>query len=262
MKSTKSTKSYDQPNEKFAPLLTLPTEKLQFINNLLFKEKKVVKVVSILQDDYGLYKDISSSTLRIYLQQYKKEYKDAWNTFHLDGTVHVEDKIPDELKKDIPTYLGDPKLSKWIPFGRLKVLLSEAVTKFDSMQEMERLATLQYDRVLKAVEYENSLPTETIDAKGKVIRHMGLDKGVRGEMETLHNMLKNIVTIQMDLGIRHRIEQQQKLSVALDPHHMKLMEEFNVMQQITEATSKALEVVTGFKDNSDTSITVDNESSS
>lgn len=234
--------------DKYAPLLTLPPEKLQYINNLIFKENKIVKVIKILQEDYGIYHNYKPATLRQYLHRYKADLKDTWYKFNLDATVHTSQEIPTELLSEVPTHAGDPKLASWIPYAKVKVLLQEAVTKFDAMQELERVAMMQYDRVLKVLEYEQNLPTEIEDKDGKMKPNFPLGKGVRYELESLHTMLKNIITLQMDLGIRHKVEQvQNHLHVSLEPHQQKLMKDFNDMQRMTDVTTKALEIITGNK---------------
>ena len=233
--------------ELYAPLLTLPPQKLQHINNMIFAENKIKGVIKILQEDYGIFLDYKPDTLRIYLHNYKKEFRDAWYTFNKDGAIHIEQKIPDDLVEKMPKGVGDPKLSQWIPYGKVKVLLQEAVTKFDAMNELERLALMQYDRVIKAIEYEEKLPNTYTDKQGKEHPALALGgKDIRLELELLHNMMKNIVVLQMDLGIRHKVEQAQNhLHVNLEPHQKKLMADFNDMQQITEVTTKALELLTG-----------------
>ena len=241
--------------EKFAPLLTLPPEKLQKINDLLFKQHKVVPVIKILQDDYGLFKDYKASTLRIYLHDYKKEWQDAWYQFNLEASVHTGEELPPELKEKMPKDVGDTaKLAQFIPYSKVKVLLQEAVTKFDSMQELERLAIMQYDRVIKALDYEARMPrfakkkgadgneTDEDDLSKPLLN---LDKTIRYEIESLHTMLKNIVVLQMDLGIRHKVEAAQNhLHVNLDPHQQKLMQDFNKMKTISDITTQALELIT------------------
>lgn len=233
-------------HEKFAPLLTLPPEKLQYINNLIFKEHKISDALKTLKEHYGLFKDYKDSTLRIYLHDYKKNWKESWYQFNLEGSVHTSQEIPEELKEILPTGAGDvAKLSQFIPYSKVKVLLQEAATKFDAMQELERLTTMQYDRVLKALDYESKLPTETLDANGKKRYHSGLDKTIRFEIESLHTMLKNIVVLQMDLGIRHKVEAAQNhLHVNLDPHQQQLMRDFDKMKVISDITTQALELIT------------------
>ncbi len=233
-------------HEKFAPLLTLPPEKLQYINNLIFKDHKINEALKTLKDNYGLFKDYKESTLRIYLHDYKKNWKESWYQFNLEGSVHTGQEVPEELKEDLPASVGEVvKLSQWIPYSKVKVLLQEAVVKFDAMQEMERVATMQYDRVIKALEYESKLPTQTVDSKGKIQHHSGLDKTIRYEIESLHTMLKNIITIQMDLGIRHKVEvAQNHLHVNLDSHQQQLMKDFDKMKVISDITTQALELMT------------------
>jgi hypothetical protein len=241
--------------DKFSPLLTLPPEKLQYINNLIFKENKITPVIKILQNDYGLFHEYKVSTLRIYLHDYKKNWQDAWYQFNLEASVHTSQEIPEELKKELPKDVGDVvKLQEWIPYSKVKVLLQEAVVKFDSMQELERVAIMQYDRVIKALDYESKLPryakkkgsdgnyTDEDDLKKPL---SGLDKNIRVEIESLSSMLKNIVVLQMDLGIRHKVEAAQNhLHVNLDPHQQKLMKDFTQMKQISDITTQALELIT------------------
>ena|ERR1035437_3860885 len=241
--------------DKFAPLLTLPPEKLQFINNLIFKENKITPVIKKLQDDYGLFKDYKASTLRIYLHDYKKNWQEAWYNFNLEGSVHISENIPEKLKGKLPKDVGDvAALQEWVPYSQVRVLLKEAVAKFDAMQELERIAIMQYDRVIKALDYESKLPryTKKKDAKGGFTDEddlskplSGLDKTIRYELESLHNMLKNIIVLQMDLGIRHKVEAPQNhLHVNLDAHQQKLMTDFNKMKQISDITTQALELIT------------------
>lgn len=241
--------------EKFAPLLTLPSEKLQYINDLLFNKHKVVAVIKILQNDYGLFKDYKASTLRIYLHDYKKEWQESWYQFNLEASVHTGDELPAELKEKLPASVGDTvKLAQWIPYSKVKVLLQEAVTKFDSMQELERVSIMQYERVIKALEYEALLPrfAKKKDASGKDTDEddfskplLNLDKTIRYEIESLHTMLKNIVVLQMDLGIRHKVEAAQNhLHVNLDQHQQKLMRDFDKMKTISDITTQALELIT------------------
>ena len=232
--------------DKFAPLLTLPPEKLQYINNLVFKENKIVAAIKKLQDDYGLFKELKASTLRVYLHDYKKNLQESWYQFNLEGSVHISEDVPEKLKANIPKDVGDTvKLQEWIPYSKVKVLLTEAVTKFDAMQELERVAMMQYDRVIKGLEYEASLPTSETNAKGKVTRLSGRDKNLRVEIESLSTMLKNVIVLQMDLGIRHKVEvAQNHLHVNLDPHQQKLMQDFNKMKVISDITTQALELIT------------------
>ena len=242
--------------EKFAPLLTLPPEKLKKINDLLFNDHKVTKAIEILHNDYGLFKDYKASTLRIYLHDYKKEWQESWYQFNLESSVHTGQELPPELKAELPTSVGDTaKLSQWMPYSKVKILLQEAVTKFDSMQEIERLAIMQYDRVIKALEYESKMPryaTKKVTENGveTEVEDLSkplnpLDKTIRYEIESLHTMLKNIVVLQMDLGIRHKVEAAQNhLHVNLDPHQQKLMQDFNKMKTISDITTQALELIT------------------
>lgn len=232
--------------DKFAPLLTLPSEKLQKINNLIFKDNKIAAVIKILKNDYGLFKDLKESTLRIYLHDYKKNWKESWYQFNLEGSVITGGEIPPELKEKMPKEVGEvAKLSQWIPYSKVKVLMEDAVLKFDAMKELERVATMQYDRVLKALEYEAKLPTKTVDSNGKVTHHSGLDKTIRYEIESLHTMLKNLVNLQMDLGIRHKVEAAQNhLHVNIDSHQQKLLRDFDNMKVISEITTQALELIT------------------
>ena len=232
--------------DKFSVLVSIPADKLQVINDLIFKENKITRAVYVLQNDFGLFLNYTPNTLRIYLHKYKKQFKNTWHQFNLDSAVHPSQAIPEELKKNLPAHVGDPKLAQWVPYGRVKVLLGEAVMKFDAMQELERVAMMQYDRVMKLIHYEEQLPIEEITEKGKKVSLVGLEKGTKMELESLHTMLKNIVTLQMDLGIRHKVEQAQNhLHVNLEPHQQKLMKDFQQMQVITEITTQALEVITG-----------------
>lgn len=248
LKSPDATEKYwkKDPKDKYAPLLTLPPENLQFINNLIFKENKITRAIHILKNDYGIYKNYTEGTLRVYLHHYKVEFKDAWHTFNLDGSVHPSQTIPEELLQHLPAGVGDPKLTQWVPYSKVKVLLSEAVAKYDSMTELERLAIMQYDRVLKVLEYEKELPNTEVDLKGKVKPRLALSKEGRYEIELMNRMLTNIVNLQMDLGVRHKVEKAENhLHVNLDQHQQKLMKEFIDMQKVTEATTKALELITG-----------------
>lgn len=232
--------------EKFSPLLTLPSEKLQYINNLIFKENKIVVALKKLQDDYGLFKDYKASTLRIYLHDYKKNWQEAWHQFNLEGSVHISETVPEKLKDKLPKDVGDViALQEWIPYSKVKVLLKEAVIKYDAMQELERVALMQYDRVIKGLEYESTLPLSMVDNQGTLIRLSGRDRTLRVEIESLSSMLKDIVLLQMDLGIRHKVEAAQNhLHVNLDPHQQKLMQDFSKMKKISDITTEALELIT------------------
>jgi hypothetical protein len=231
--------------EKFSPLLTLPDDKREFINNLIFVENKITEAIKVLQQDYGIYQNYKPDTLRIYLHKYKKEAKDHWHKFHLGQTVHHSQELPEELKKDLPAAIGDPKIMKWVPYAQVKVLLAEALTKFDSMNELERLALIQYDRVSKVLENEKNLPTEYKDKQGVTRYVTGLSKEGRYEIELLNRMFTNIITLQMDLGIRHKVEKPQNhLHIDLNTQHQQLISDFETMRKLTSVTAEALEMMT------------------
>ena len=249
--------------DKYMQMLTLPPDKLQYINDLIFHKNKITQAIKILQNDYGLYKDYEASTLRIYLHQYKKEFKEAWYQFNLDGSMHAVQPIPEELKEHIPKEVGDPKLVEWIPYGKVKVAITEAVTKFDSMQELERLYVLQASRLMKVAEYEAKLPTEVeeikkskrivdVDGKKQVIEGeetivkplLNLHSAAKDEINVAKDILTKIISLQMDLGIRHKVEKpSQHLHIDLQPQQQQLLKDFENMKTITEVTTKALEMI-------------------
>jgi len=235
-----------------SPLLKLPEEKLNYLNGLIFKDNKLTYAAKILQEDYGLFSEYKPPALRVYLLRYREKGKDDWFKFNLDKSVHVNEEIPKELKKDVPEYAGDVvKLSQWVPYGKVKILLEEAVVKFDAMQELERVLMIQYERVIKAMEYESKLPSQVKNSKGVTVNTLGLDKNVRPELELLNNMLKNLINLQMDLGIRHKVElAQNHLHVNLDPHQQKLLKDFNNMKVVSDITTKALELITSTSESS------------
>jgi hypothetical protein len=234
-----------QVKSKYKPLLSLPPEKLHDLNKLIFTDSKILLAAKKLKEDYGLYKDTPLETLRLYVQAYKKEFKDTWHQFNLGNTVHVSQPVPPELKTHIPANVGDPKLMQWIPFGKVKVLLEQAMTKFDSMTELERVTLMQYERVVKVMEYEASLPDEVKGKDGKMVKNLTITDNGGKELANLHNMLKTLVSLQMELGIRHKVETpSQHLHLDLTPQHQKLMTDFETMKKVTDVTAKAMALIT------------------
>lgn len=232
---SKPTKTLD---EKLAPLFTLSESRLLFVNNLIFNEGKLKESAVYLQNNYGLYLDIETSTLIGYIKQYRAEYKLKWYGYNLEEPVHI-DHIPESIKKDIPSHVGDVlKLTKWEPYSRVKAVISEAVLKFDAMQELERLATLQYGRVLKGIEFEDKL------IEKEKLPKSPLDPYLKKEIDSLSGMLKDIVHLQMDLGIRHKVEQAQNhFHMNLDQNQQALLKNFNNMKIVSDITTQALELL-------------------
>lgn len=237
---------------KYKPYLSLPAEKLQELNKLIFEDNKITQVVKILKEDLGLYKTTKPETLRLYLQEYKKDFKEVWVQFHMGKTLHVTQSLPEELKEHVPTSVADVKLAQWIPYGRVRVLLQEALTKYDAMTELERVTLMQYERVLKVWEYEQKLPSERVDDKGVVTPLLQLcDEGGR-EIQLLHTMLGKIVTLQMDLGIRHKEEKNtQHLHIEFQKSHQDLMNRFSKSKKFTSLTAEALDIITNDLPNED-----------
>ena len=232
----------------FAPLLALPAEKVQYINNMIFNGSKIMHVIHVLQNDYGIMQEYKPATMRIYLHKYKKEFKEAWHNFNKDASVHPKQSIPDELLEHVPVAMGDPKLSEWIPYGEVTILLDNTVTKFDALQEMERVALMQYERVLKGMKYEEKLPESYTDKDGNEIPLYPLAKGLRFELETVSNMFKNITQLQMELGIKPRIEAVSGAhNLQMQPYQKRLLEEFSATHHLNELTTQALELITGKK---------------
>lgn len=224
--------------EKLAPLFTLSESRLLFINNLVFNEGKLKESATYLQDNYGLYLDLELTTLVGYLKAYRVEYKLKWYGYNIEDQVHI-DHIPESIKKDIPSHVVDViKLTKWEPYSRVKAIVSEAVLKFDAMQELERLATLQYGRVLKGMEFEEKLIEKEKQPKSP------LDPYLKKEIDSLSGMLKDIVNLQMDLGIRHKVEQAQNhFHMNIDQNQQALLRNFNNMKIVSDITTQALELL-------------------
>lgn len=223
---------------KLAPIFSLSESKLLGINVLVFKKNKFKDAAILLKDSYGLYQDVEVNTLIGYLRMYKKDYAEKWDTYLSEEQVHISE-IPESIKKDIPSHMGDVlKLSKWEPYGRVRAVVSEAVLKFDAMQELERLATLQYGRVLKGMEFEQRLSESEKSPKSP------LDANLKKEIDSLSGMLKDIVNLQMDLGIRHKVEQAQNhFHMNLDMNRQALIKNFNNMKIVSDITTQALELL-------------------
>lgn len=226
--------------DRLAPLFSLSESKLAGVNSLIFKHSKFKEAAVLLRDSYGLYADLELATIVGYLKKYKSEYKEVWSTYLTEEQVHI-DNLPESIKKDIPASIVDVvKLSKWEPYSRVKAVVSEAVLKFDAMQELERLATLQYGRVLKGMEFEEKL------IEKEKLPKSPLDPYLKKEIDTLSHMLKDIVTLQMDLGIRHKVEAvQNHFHMSLDQNQQALLKNFNNMKIVSDITTQALEMLNG-----------------
>lgn len=223
---------------KLAPLFSLSESKLFGVNRLVFKNNKLKDAAILLKDTYGLYQNVEVDTLIGYLRMYRKEYSQKWDMYLSEEQVHISE-IPESIKKDIPAHMGDVlKLSKWEPYSRVKAVVSEAVLKFDAMQELERLATLQYGRVLKGMEFEEKL------IENSKLPKSPLDPYLKKEIDSLSHMLKDIVTLQMDLGIRHKVEQvQNHFHMSIDHNQQELLKNFNNMKIVSDITTQALELL-------------------
>lgn len=165
-KTAQAARNLRGPAHKFERLFAMGEEKMKALDGYFLENLSADKVAVIIQREWGLFDDVSTSSLSRQLGRYKSQ---VWD---LKAAATQE-----ELVRDLP---------------KLETTLEGLTARVDVLQKLENIVLIQEKRIMMLYEKEKTMP------KGLVLGALS------AEWKQYIAMLKTLGEFQMDMGVVRR----------------------------------------------------------